>query len=74
MMFPKFDKAGRGDTMGGEAIGLPGVPGRKQPVLSDANIWILPGFANNPVLFGCGGPFSGRKMTLREGMSGYTGR
>lgn len=24
MMFPKFDKAGRGDTMGGEAIGLPG--------------------------------------------------
>ena len=38
MMFPKFDKAGRGDTMGGEAIGLPGVPGRKQPVLSDANI------------------------------------
>ncbi len=74
MMFPKFDKAGRGDTMGGEAIGHPGVPGRKQPVLSDANIWILPGFANNPVLFGCGGPFSGGKMTLREGMSGYTGR
>ena len=65
MMFPKFDKAGRGDTMGGEAIGLPGVPGRKQPVLSDAN---------NPVSFGCGGPFSGGKMTLREGMSGYTGR